>query len=975
MKILLLSLSLLFFGIQQVHAQSISDSTTASIFSSKALFQSDVLRALSGLSPGLIIHSTGGVSGTGTNPVFRSYSSLNTPSNPLIIVDGIRFDGANNHNSSAFNGGGSLVTPNRSFDLHPSEIVSVNVLSSLEGTFLYGEEATNGVIEITTRRNAIDLTREGYELTIDQSVYSTSMSSRPDYQNQFGMGFNGQYGPFFSSWGASFDSRDPADFPSNFNGLDNDGAVLVDHPYGFYNFTSDDAPDYATEVYRYEARETPTDAYFRNGIGSRSFIDLNYRKGSTSWSFNYAGNQEEGFTPNNAFLKNSFGSSVKYQLLDNVQGTSSLQFLFTDVKMPPLSAGSGSGVVEGGATTGAFTYLFFTPRSIDLALPSSSPDNNGFTYYRPDIIHPVWFANNASTTNETNRILGKTALLFNPSDRFQFNYTYTFDSYDENQEYKLNPTGTFNFPYVLGLYQTIEIDRTLLDNFALATYRPNLGNRLFAEVRLGGHYMSENINEKGLESTDIREYGVFEHDNFRVQSSTNSFTNELMEREFERRSFGAFGSMELELDRWIYTDVGVRRQWNQSLHQQDMNAVYPYVTFGVIPSKVLVDNDEILSNLDFSFSYFTSGRSILTELEILVQDRPSVGLNDELKPERSIEKQVAATLGLFKDRISFSGKYYQRIHTDLISRIAVNPTQGFGSILDNLLEMEVEGFDAQAVLVPLKGKVNWKIISNFSTTKADVKEYTGTFNAIQLGNSQSFRGNLAQVNEPYLSMYGSTVLRVTSDIQRADPNMRSVPIGTPIIDNNGNYLTDQNDIIGNPIPDWNLSTLQQVRYKNLSFSIQIDYQKGGDMYSSWISSLVGRGLISSTLDREETFIIEGVKFDGTPNDIEISKQQYYFSNLGFGPDELRVYDMTHLRISHIGFSYQIPHQWITKTGLKEVIISFSVENAFLKMYNIPEGTGFDPNVNSNGAGLNNLGFEYLTGPGARRFGGSLRVRI
>lgn len=85
--------------------------------------------------------------------------------------------------------------------------------------------------------------------------------------------------------------------------------------------------------------------------------------------------------------------------------------------------------------------------------------------------------------------------------------------------------------------------------------------------------------------------------------------------------------------------------------------------------------------------------------------------------------------------------------------------------------------------------------------------------------------------------------------------------------------------------------------------------------------------------------------------------------------------MTHLRISHIGFSYQVPQQWITKTGFKEVIISFSVENAFLKMYNIPEGTGFDPNVNSNGAGLNNLGFEYLTGPGARRFGGSLRVRI
>ncbi len=972
MKKLLLSLSLLFFGNYQVHAQAISDSMA--VLPSKAIHQTDILRALSGLSPGLKITSTGGVSGTGTNAVLRGYSSLNAPSDPLIIVDGIRFNGANNHNSTAFNGGGALVTPSRSFDLHPSEILSVNVLSSLQGTLIYGEEATNGVIEITTRRNPIDLADEGYEITIDQSVYSSSISSRPEYQNEYGMGFNGQYGPFFSSWGASFGSQNPAEFPSNFNGLDDDGTVLVDHPYGFYNFATDGAPDYATEVYRFEARESATDAYFRNGVGSRSFIDLNYRKGRTNWSFNYAGNREDGFTPNNSILKNSFGASASYRLIDKVQGSTSVQFLFSDVKMPPQSAGSGSGVVEGGATSGAFTYVLFTPRSIDLSLPSVNPDNDGFTYYRPDIIHPKWFANNASTTNETNRILGKTSLTFNPSDQFEFTYRYSFDSYDENQEYKLNPTGTFNFPYVLGLFQTIELNRTLLDNFALATYRPNISDRLTANIDLGSHYISENINEKGLESTDIRTVGVFEHENFRVQSNTNSFTDELMEREFERRSFGAFGALNLLFDEWIYTKAGFRKQWNQSLHQQNLKATYPSFTVGIIPTNLL-ENNQLLSSFDLSFSYLTSGRSRLTELEILVQDRPSVGVNEELKPERSIEKQLAATIGFFNNRISLSSKYYHRIHTDLISRIAVNPTQGFGSILDNLLEMEVKGVDAQARIVPLQGKVNWAIISNFSTSKAEVKEYTGTFNAIQLGNSQSFRGNLAQVNEPFLSMYGSTILRVTSDIQRADPNMRSVPIGTPIIDNNGNYITDQNSIIGNPIPDWNLSTLQQIDYKNITLSIQIDYQKGGDMYSSWISSLIGRGLVTSTLNREETFIIEGVQFDGTPNDIEISKQQYYFNNLGFGPDELRVYDMTHLRISHIGFAYQVPQQWIMKTGLKEVIISFSVENAFLKMYNIPEGTGFDPNVNSNGAGLNNLGFEYLTGPGVRRFGGSIRVSI
>ncbi len=973
MKKYLLSLLLLFFGINQVQSQSFPDSTN--IITSKSVSQADFLRVLSGLAPGLKITATGGVSGTGTNAVIRSYSSLNASSDPLIIIDGIRFDGASNFNSTAFNGGGTLVTPNRSFDIHPSEIIDVRVLSSLQGTIIYGEEATNGVIEINTIRGAKQQINEGLEINIDQSVYSTSISSRPDYQNKYGIGFNEQYGAFYSTWGASFDSQDPANFPSNYNGLDDDGTVLVDHPYGYYNFTSNDAPDYSTQVYRYEAKNTPIESYFRNGIATRSFIDVNYKKGKTSWSFNYSGNQEDGFTPNNSILKNSFGTSANYQITNQVSGNSSVQFLFTDVKMPPQSAGSGSGVVEGGATTGAFTYLFFTPRSIDLDMPNVNPDNDGFLYYRQDIIHPKWFVNNASTTNETNRILGKTALSFKPSDIFEFYYKYTFDSYDENQEYKLNPNGTFNFPYTLGLFQTIEVDRTLLDNFAIAKIRPDFSESLMTEINLGAHYISENINEKGLESTDIREFGVFDHDNFRVQSSTNSFTSELMERDFERRSLGAFASLDIKYNQWVYGSFGLRKQWNQSLQQQDLEATYPSVTIGLTPTQLFSTRTELFSYFDISYSYLTSGRSILTELEILVQDRASVGFNENLKPERSIEKQWASTIGFLNNRILLSFKYYNRVHTDLISRIAVNPNLGYSSILDNLLEMEVEGLDAQAQLIPVQGKVNWQITSNFSTSKADVKEYTGTFNAIQLGHSQGFRGNLAQINEPYLSMYGSTILRVTREMQQADPNMRGVPIGTPIIDGNGNYITDQNSIIGNPVPDWNLAVLQQFDYKNLSITLQVDYQQGGDMYSSWIGSLVGRGLVTSTLDRDESFIIEGVQFDGSPNEIEISKQQYYFNNLGFGPDELRVYDMTHLRIAHIGFSYQIPQNWIQKTGLKEVIISVSVENAFLKMYNIPEGTGFDPNVNSNGGGVNNLGFEYLTGPGARRFGGSLRVKI
>jgi len=57
-----------------------------------------------------------------------------------------------------------------------------------------------------------------------------------------------------------------------------------------------------------------------------------------------------------------------------------------------------------------------------------------------------------------------------------------------------------------------------------------------------------------------------------------------------------------------------------------------------------------------------------------------------------------------------------------------------------------------------------------------------------------------------------------------------------------------------------------------------------------------------------------------------------------------------------------------------VTLSVTGNNLWMFAPNVPEHSGFDPNVNSLGVG-NARGFEYLTGPSARRFGGKLRVRF
>ncbi len=973
-------LVLLFFLLASVHSQAqFNTDSLSNIVRGKSLLQQDVLRVLSGIHPGLQITSTGGLTGSGTNALIRGYTSLNATSNPLIIVDGIRFDGQNNQNSSTFTGGGTLTTPNRSIDINASEIIDIKVLNSLSATVRYGEEARNGVILITTKRSQNNLREDKLEISYQQGFYNTVISSRPHYQNKYGMGFNGINSGTFSSWGPEFLVTDEASFNTNFAGFDSDGTVLLNHPLTGHEFTALAFPEFATATYRYEAKPNAIDEFFKNGFASTTQLGANYRTGNYFLNVNYAGSWEDGFTPENSLQRNNIGANFSYPLIENVHGRSSLQLVYTNIKSPVLSAGSGSGRVQSSAGPSVFSDVFYTPRSIGFDFPYQNPDNGGSAYYRVgnDILNPRWTIDNTKSMNNSNRILGYTEVLFTPTDRFEILYNYSFESYDEDQEYRLNPSLATNYPFPSGLYQTIDVTRIFYEQLLLFKLKKLEFGQLTLKVDAGLNYISETIEEEGLESIDIRDLGIFKHSNFRTQLPISSFTSELFAREFDRRSFAVFSMANLDFKHIIGAEIGIRGVSNKSLQQQDLSAWYPSMQLAYRPINHFDKPVGFLSDAKIEVGYSTSGRSIFTEQEILVQDRASVRVNNQIKPERSTERQLSLTLGFFDNRIKIQSTYYKQTHTDLISRIADSSDPTFSSILDNLMEIESEGLELSLFAMPIRRKVQWTIFSNFSSINTEVKEYTGSFNAVQLGNSLPSRGNAALIDEPFMVMYGIQILKVNEALKESNPDFANVAIGTPIIDDFGNYVPGQVGIIGNPIPKWNASMIHQISYQNLGLSFQLDYQHGGDMYSAWIASLLGRGVVTETTkdDRNEMFIVEGVGFDGEPNDVEISSQQYYFNNILIGPDQARVFDMTHFRISYISLDYDLPGKWLENSRIQQVNISISVENAFLTMPNIPDGLGFDPNVNSNGAGVNNLGFEYLTGPGARRFGGAIRVKF
>ncbi|MEX0363117.1 MAG: SusC/RagA family TonB-linked outer membrane protein, partial [Allomuricauda sp.] len=194
-----------------------------------------------------------------------------------------------------------------------------------------------------------------------------------------------------------------------------------------------------------------------------------------------------------------------------------------------------------------------------------------------------------------------------------------------------------------------------------------------------------------------------------------------------------------------------------------------------------------------------------------------------------------------------------------------------------------------------------------------------------------------------------------------------------VVGADGNYVQDPTDgIIGDPNPDWIANVRNSVSYKNFTLGFQWNWTQGGDVYSSTISTLLGRGLITETIDRENTFILPGVDAAGNVNNRQINNSTYFFSNLLFGPSELQVYDATTVRLQEASLSYSLPSKFLDKTPFGSLSFTISGNNLWYRAINTPKGARFDPNTSGTGVG-NGFGFDFINGPSSRRYGLSVKA--
>jgi TonB-dependent SusC/RagA subfamily outer membrane receptor len=143
---------------------------------------------LSGSTPGVMINVGVGNVGAGGNMVIRGMSTMGGSggavlgsSGPILIIDGVRAAGGTKDQSS---GGAS----SRLNDINPEDIERIEIIKGPAAATLYGTEATNGVIQIVTKKGAM-----GAGTSVDMNVrQGASWFANPTFPDNYGLAADGK---------------------------------------------------------------------------------------------------------------------------------------------------------------------------------------------------------------------------------------------------------------------------------------------------------------------------------------------------------------------------------------------------------------------------------------------------------------------------------------------------------------------------------------------------------------------------------------------------------------------------------------------------------------------------------------------------------------------------------------------------------------------------------------------------------------
>jgi len=934
------------------------------------------LSAITGKTAGVNITSSTGGPGGSTRVVLRGEKSIsNGNNNALIVVDGIPVN--NSDRTFGANELGQIDYGNRGNDINPEDIESITVLKGPAAAALYGSQAANGAIMITTKSGKSKKNKKT-ELTYSASYTISDILKYPELQNQFGQG----------------DMQNiPNDRRENFCwGLPFDGQL---RPWG-------QVINGQQLLKPYTAQPDNIKSFFNIGHTLENQVSLAGGAGEkSSYYLSLNALNNTGVVPNTFYKKYGVRFNGSTQLSNHFY--SSININYTNLNSRVEAQGQNVG--------STWNALMQTPRDIpvwemkDLSNPFYGygfPDSKGVLHYGSYAAYaynPYFLAEKFDNRDVTDRVLGNITVGYKPNDQFNIYDRVGGDFISDRvsqktPKYSYTPFDPFytgaNRVSSGGFFQAFTNSGNYYNDL-IATYDKPLNESFMFHGLLGN---SIQYNRTNVLSSEINPTtnGLIIPDFYNFQNAVGPIiSNNTLTESF---LVGAYGSLRLDYKKSLFLEVTARNDWSSTLVKnsivRNIGFFYPSASASWVFTETFKGSvtEKVLTYGKLRASYASVGNGALA-----YQNNPPGYVNTvantsfgsvrfpfnsvpgytytntvvdpNLRPERTNSWEIGTELQFFRDRLTFEATYYNNISIDQILSLPVPSSTGYAAYLTNVGDLTNKGVELALRVTPVASKTGfrWELFGTYTQNVNTVERLTGGVSQVTIGGSTA-ASVVAAVGKPFGAFYTTDFLRDPQGRVVIDP-ASGLPKTAPNPAYQGSYQ-----------PKFIASWGTTLKYKNFALNILFDTKQGGKFFSQTkrITDFVGTAPETVENDRQPYLFPNSVYQDANGNYVE--NTQYKFLPYNYYTTTLQniysphIIDASYVKLREASLSYTLPAKWFSKGPFGSASVGVFGNNLFL--WTAKSNTYVDPEVNSGGAS-NLQGFDFLARPSLRNYGFNLRV--
>ena len=943
------------------------------------------LNGMSGQVAGLNIDRSSSPNGS-MRVTVRGESSADLENNTaLFVVDGVPM--YNTSTTSDAGGEGSSFAidyGNGTADIDPENIESVTVLKGAAATALYGSQAANGAIIITTK------SAEGQDATLSVSYKSSfaadKVLSSPDLQYVYGQGTAGldYYYYLLSDAGDDVAGLNPRPDLSTTVSMESWGPKMDGTPYYQYYNVDKVIGGHINEVGDFVRDATPYvnygdwfKRYFQTGITlSNSVVISGKLNKDNSVRLSYTNNNISGIVPNSPSQTHYLSVRTSNKLAKWLKLDSSVNYKYTRNDNIPTSSGYGSTAIMYG--------LWCYAPNIDMAWPAN--------YWKDE----ATFQQDRSLSGKNNAyFLAYQCINDQTRDRTYGNMTLKADiiegldltvrgGLDITSDFRTQRQATSTQAKPNGWYREQDIDSKQYSGDFLLKYNKHFGELEFTG-NVGGSIIYRSYSNHSQTASALFIPGVYSLTNTSHEPLTGN-------NSYQRQTNSLYGMMSFSWKNAIFLDVTGRNDWSSTLPASNRSFFYPSVSGSVALNDLFEfgRTNGLINLMKLRASWAQVGNDTAPYRianyyqgtgfpgTVAIQGSKS---NQELRPELVSSWEVGLEMRMFKNRLSFDAAFYDSVTDDLISQMPVSVANGVNYIYVNAGSIRNRGLEASISGTVIKKRdFQWKLGANITRNRNTVVSLGKGIDSWIVASYGTHAYMTAYEGGSLTAMYGKGYVRAPKGATAIDAEGNMVDVsGMMVLDNKNNPQTSTDlQYLGDCAPKFKGGFNTTLKWKGLTFYAGFDGQVGGHVfsYTHWVLNYRGKGV--ETLEgRDGTMVPVGVRKTDDGNYIINTSAieakniaTYYHNKYDQTNAESHFVSTQFLKLREVRLEYSIPKKLLAKT---RSISSASVSVYGNNLWCSSPFPAWDPEgVTMRGSAVI-PGFEILQMPSTAQFGATLNL--